>query len=281
MAQAAVESKVEHPQPSYGNRAAAVTTLAVREWVRFLRQRNRVFGAIGQPAIFWLMFASGFGPSFQLAGTDSATSGYGEYFFPGTVMLILLFTAIFTTISVIEDRHEGFLQSVLVAPISRSAMVLGKLIGGAGLALVQGLIFLALGLFIGIKFSLLSALLCVVFLALSALALTGLGFVFAWRTDSSQGYHAVMSLVLFPMWLLSGAFFPATDSWLAWVLAVNPLTYGVAGLRRLLYLGVENPPLPADLPSMLTCWCVTILFALIMFALSVRVASRPTPGASL
>src|SRR5436190_12650855 len=99
-----------------------VGTLAQRELVRFFRQRNRVVGAIGQPILFWLLFGAGLGPSFRLPGTDATASGegvsYREFFFPGTMSLILLFTAIFTTISIIEDRREGFLQSVLVAPIS-------------------------------------------------------------------------------------------------------------------------------------------------------------------
>ena len=278
MAQAVADPITRTPRPSYGRPAQVVATLSAREWVRFLRQKNRVFGAIGQPAVFWLLFGAGLGPTFRLPGTEATGLSYREYFFSGTVMLILLFTAIFTTISVIEDRREGFLQSVLVAPVSRWLMVLGKLVGGGALALAQGLIFLAFGVTIGIAFTPLSVLLAVVFLAICALALTALGFVFAWGTDSTQGYHAVMSVVLFPMWLLSGAFFPAEKGWLAWVLAMNPLTYGVAGLRRLLYLGVDNPPLPPGLPSMATCWGVTLLFAAVTFALSVYVAGRPSRG---
>ena len=118
---------------------------AQREWVRFVRQRNRVFGAIGQPIMFWLLFGAGLGPSFRLAGRRGARLSYREYFFPGSLVLILLFTAIFTTISIIEDRREGFLQSVLVAPIPRWTMVLGKVIGGTLVALVEGLLFLGAG----------------------------------------------------------------------------------------------------------------------------------------
>src|SRR6476660_2077699 len=124
-----------------------VFTLCERELVRFLRQRNRVFGALGQPIIFWLLFSEGF------RGTPEL--GY-EYFFPGTLVMILLFTAIFATISIIEDRREGFLQSVLVAPIPRWSMVLGKVLGGSLIALVQGLIFLALSPVVGFHFTPLS-----------------------------------------------------------------------------------------------------------------------------
>lgn len=253
-------------------------TLAWRELVRFSRQRGRLFGAIGQPAMFWLLFGAGLGPTFRLSGPDMADVSYREYFFPGTVVLILLFTAIFTTISIIEDRREGFLQSVLVAPIPRWSMVLGKIGGGAVLALVQALVFLLLGLTLGIRFSPLGAAAIVVFLFITALALTGLGFVFAWRTDSTQGFHAVMSVVLFPMWLLSGAFFPAESGVLAWILWLNPLSYAVAGLRHLLYLGAVQPALPPGLPSAATCWIVTLLFAAVTFGLACRMAAVRTQG---
>src|SRR5580698_5559851 len=129
----------------------AVGTLVSREWVRFVRQRNRVVGAIGQPIIFWLLFGAGLGPSFRMPGAAGDTVSYRAYFFPGSLVLILLFTAIFATISIIEDRREGFLQSVLVAPLPRWSMVLGKVLGGTLLALAQGLIFLLLGLTLGVK----------------------------------------------------------------------------------------------------------------------------------
>lgn len=252
----------------------AALTLCQRELVRFVRQRNRLIGAVGQPILFWALFGAGFGNSFQPAGVDSPQS-FSQFFFPGTLAMIVLFTAIFTTISVIEERREGFLQGVLVAPVPRWAMVLGKISGGALIALFEGLIFLALGLFVGVRPTPVALALLVLMLALISVALTALGFFFAWRTDSSQGYHAVMSLILFPMWLLSGAFFPAQSPWLAWLMALNPLTYGVAGLRRLIYLGVENPPLPAGLPSLAVCWTMTILFAVAAYAAAWWITTRP------
>src|SRR3972149_5337563 len=112
-----------------------VGTLCQRELVRFFRQKNRVFGALGQPLLFWLLFSE---------GLRSNRLDYA-HFFPGTLVMILLFTAIFATISIIEDRREGFLQGVLVAPIPRWSMVLGKILGGAATAVLQGLLFLILG----------------------------------------------------------------------------------------------------------------------------------------
>lgn len=259
----------------HGHPWLAAGGLCRRELVRFWRQPNRLFGAIGQPLVFWILFGAGLGPSFQAPGTSGKLS-FAEYFFPGTIALIVLFTAIFTTISLIEDRKEGFLQSVLVAPIPRWSMVLGKISGGALIALAEGLVFLLLGFFAGIRVGPLALASATLFLSLVSLSLTALGFVFAWRTDSTQGFHAVMSVVLFPMWLLSGAFFPAESGLLGWIVRLNPLTYGVAGLRRLLYLGVQNPPLPAGLPSLATCWIVTLLFTAVMVALATAVASRTT-----
>lgn len=261
-----------------------VHTLCGRELVRFFRQRNRVFGAIGQPVLFWVLFGAGLGPSFRLPGVGEAQVSYREYFFPGTLVLILLFTAIFATISIIEDRREGFLQSVLVAPAPRWALVLGKVLGGSLIALLQGMLFLLLGLTIGLALPPATIAAVALFSFLLAFALTALGFIIAWRLDSVQGFHAIMSVLLLPMWLLSGAFFPPDPgasggaAILAWIMKVNPLTYGVAGVRRLLYWGVADAPLPVGLPSLATCWMVTVLFAALAFALSWQAAGRRTQG---
>jgi ABC-2 type transport system permease protein len=241
-------------------------TLCQRELTRFFRQRNRVFGALGQPIIFWLLFSAGFSPS----GLDY------RYFFPGTLVLILLFTAIFATISIIEDRREGFLQSVLVAPIPRWSMVLGKVLGGALLASIQGLLFLALGwLTLDLGVGPLELLAVVALMFAVSFGLTALGFVIAWRMDSTQGFHAIMSVFLLPMWLLSGAFFPADSGWLAWIIRLNPLTYGVSGLRALLQLETGTV---ASGTHLALCWGVTLLFALLLFALAWKIAGRRTTG---
>ena len=122
----------------------ATWTLAKREVVRFLRQRSRVIGAIGQPIIFWILFGAGLSGSFQFGGGDSAGMSFQEYFLPGVAVLIVLFTSIFSSISVIQDRNEGFLQGVLVAPVPRSSIVLGKVLGGTVLALFQAFLFVVL-----------------------------------------------------------------------------------------------------------------------------------------
>ncbi len=248
----------------------AVGTLCQRELVRFVRQRNRMFGALGQPVIFWLLFSEG------LKGRDLDY----RHFFPGTLVMILLFTAIFTTISIIEDRREGFMQSVLVAPIDRWSMVLGKVLGGTLIALAQGMLFLGLGwLTLGFDLSAWTLALIVALSFTISFALTSLGFLIAWRMDSTQGFHAVMSVFLMPMWLLSGAFFPAsTEGLLGWVVRLNPLTYGVAGLRRLLTYSAEPAATAELLPSLSVVWIVTILFALTMFSLAWKIAGTRSTG---
>jgi ABC-2 type transport system permease protein len=254
----------------------AVWSLAARELIRFFRQRTRVIGALGQPLLFWVLFGAGLHGSFTPPAWAPPDMTYTEYFFPGVAVMIVLFTAIFSTISIIEDRREGFLQGVLAAPTSRLAIVLGKLCGGTVLSVIQAGLFLALAPFLGLSISPLTAAEVFLFLTLLSFALTALGFAIAWPLDSTQGFHAIMSIFLMPMWLLSGAFFPAGESgWLSWVIAANPLTYGVAGLRRMLYAGSPLRVAPG-LPALPVCIAVTLLFCLTCIAISAWLANRRT-----
>ena len=251
----------------------ASLTFAWREILRFLRQGSRVVGAIGQPVIFWVFFSAGFDRNFRLeAGLEGPSASFAEYYFPGTLVLILLFTAIFSTISLIEDRREGFLQSGLVAPLPRWSMVLGKVAGGAVLAVIQGGLFLLLALTLPVEFSFWKLVQIAALMMLASLGLTSLGFAIAWRMESTQGFHAIMTVFLMPLWLLSGAFFPvpsmaADSTWLQiglyGIMQVNPLTYTVAGMHQLLYDGPLSSAL--DLPSMVFCWWVTIVATVLMF----------------
>ncbi|MCH2114981.1 MAG: ABC transporter permease [Pirellulales bacterium] len=248
---------------------AVIGTLMEREIVRFFRQRNRVVGALVQPIMFWLLFSAG------LRANDLGHA----FFFPGTLAMILLFTAIFATISIIEDRREGFLQSVLVSPAPRWAMVVGKIAGGAEIAMLQALLFLVLGwLALGLTSSMLEVVWAILMMEVMAVALTSLGFLIAWRMDSTQGFHAIMSVFLFPMWLLSGSLFPAEPgAWLTRVSHFNPLTYGVAGLRH--YLQFEGAAVStAGLPSLAVCWLVSVAFAAAMLVLAWRIAGTRTTG---
>ncbi len=261
-------------------------TLAVREVVRFLRQRSRVIGAIGQPVIFWILFGAGLSGSFQFGGGESAgiTSqgvSFQEYFLPGVAVLIVLFTSIFSSISIIQDRNEGFLQGVLVAPVPRSAIVLGKVLGGTVLALFQAFLFVMLipllqfvnlAPTMQLSLSPVNVLGAALFLGLVSLGLSALGYLFAWKIDSVQGYHGVMSLVLLPMWLLSGAFFPGTGSvWITWLMRLNPLTYGVAGLRHCVSSTATDL---STLPAFSTCLFVTIGFGVVCLLIDVWITQE-------
>src|SRR3954452_20677973 len=236
-----------------------------REIVRFYRMRSRVVGVIASPLLFWVVIGSGFGDSFR-AQAAGGGQRYLEFFFPGALIMIVLFTSIFTMMSVIEDRREGFLLSVLVAPINRSVIVLGKVLGGATLATIQGFIFLAFAPLIGIHFTLLRLAAAALSILLVSFSLTALGFIVAWRLDSSQAFHAIINLFLMPLWMLSGSLFPVNGAsrWIAMIMRANPLTYGVEALRASLYPQMGNGL------GLSTLVCIAVLggFALGMFAIA-------------
>jgi len=246
--------------------------LVKRELIRFFRQRNRVFGAIGQPIVFWLLFSAGFRDSFQYQ-TSSGSLNYQEYYFPGTIALIVLFTSIFSSFSIIEDRNEGFLKGVLVAPVARRSIVFGKVLGAGVLATIQALFFLVLSPLAGISLGLISTGLAIGIIILMSVELAMLGFFFAWRMDSTAGFHAVMSVLLLPMWLLSGAFFPLESGpwWLMWLGRLNPMTYGVGALRQALYLSGEgSATLFTKLPGIGVSVMVSVGFLAVLTVLTLR-----------
>ena len=265
-----VAERLPAAEPSF---ALGVATLWWREVRSFYRQRSRIVAALATPLLFWLVLGSGFGRSLQ--GPGAANAGYFEFFFPGTVTLVVLFTAIFANISVIEDRREGFLLSVLVAPVPRLSLVLGKVFGATTVGLFQGLLLLPLAPVLGlsIRAARVPALVAMIFLL--AFGLTCLGFCFAWRLNSVSAFHSVMNTILMPMWLLSGALFPldGASAWVRWIMFVNPLTYGVGGLRHLLYEGgIAHGPAP------LTCWAVTIGFAVVSLGTAAVLATSRSRG---
>ncbi len=246
-------------------------TLWWREIVRFYRQKTRVVGVLASPLLFWVVIGSGFGTSFR-SGTAAGQQHYMDYFYPGVLVMIILFTSIFTMMSVIEDRKEGFLLSVLVAPVPRSAIVLGKVLGGTTLSAVQGMIFLVFAPFAGAHLDPLQVLLVAAVVFLVSFALTGLGFAIAWPMDSTQAFHGIINLFLIPLWLLSGALFPMSGAsgWIRAVMYINPLTYGVEALRTLLY-----PAMPATF-SLPSAMAILALFSLVMFGVAFLMANRRT-----
>jgi len=256
--------------------AATVAVLVSRDLRRFFRQLSRVVGTLVQPLIFWLVIGSGLSGSFRMPGAEGV--GYVQYFYPGIVMLVVLFTSIFTTMSVIEDRHKGFLQAVLVAPASRAALVLGKTLGGVAIALVQAGIFLALAPLAGFDARAIEWLRLLLLLLGIGIGLSSMGFAIAWWLDSTQGYHVVMSVLLIPLWILSGAMFPLIKAahgsrWIYWLGRANPMAYAVAGVRRALYGGA--PPGGGGVPTTAALELgVTLAFAVVAVLVAVRVCSR-------
>ena len=229
--------------------------------------------AIAQPLIFWLLLGGGLNASFNPPGVPEGTS-YIEYFYPGIITLALLFTTIFATISIVQDRREGFLQGVLVAPVARSVIVLGQALGGTTLALFQAVLLLFLAPIVGVPLSPLSVFAALGVMLILSLGLTNLGLMIAWRMDSTQGFHAIMNLILIPIWLLSGAFFPASGVpiLLEWTMKLNPLTYGVAALRRCLYFNA--PMISEEIPQLTLSLIVTGAFCVITYFGAARTAYR-------
>nr|WP_146593487.1 ABC transporter permease [Novipirellula galeiformis] len=252
---------------------SAAWMLARREWTRFFRQRNRVSAAIVQPLLFWMLFGTGLRGAFTVAGDQN----FMEFFLPGTVGLIVLFTAIFATISVIEDRREGFMQSVLVSPVGRWPVLMGKVIGGSAIAWVQAMFFLMLVYLFGTASLSSSIFLLMPLLALIAIGMCSLGMIVAWPMDSTQGFHAIMMLGLMPMWLLSGSFFPIpawSDSTvgqmiLGGIMRINPLSYSMLEMRRLIYPEVDFAN-AGFAPSSATCWSVTIIATIVVTLIAWR-----------
>ena len=251
-------------------------TLWWREVVRFYRQPARVVGVIVSPLIFWLVIGAGFGSSLK-AGPTGHPENFLNYFFPGALMMIVLFTSIFTMMSVIQDRNEGFLLSVMVAPVSRSSIVLGKVLGGTTLSAIQGLLFLLLAPFIGIRIGVEQFFLVVLITFLVAFSLTALGFAIAWKMESPQGFHAIINLFLLPLWMLSGALFPISGAskWIGWVMRINPLTYGLDALQLTLFPEKIGATTLALWPSIAVLAGFTVLVFLAGFVIANRRSTVP------
>lgn len=248
----------------------AIYSIWLRDLLRFVRQRSRVVGSLATPVLFWIVLGSGLGRSFTTGEDANGAGGYLQYYFAGTVALIVLFTSIFSTISIIEDRREGFLQGVLASPASRTSIILGKVLASTTLALINAALFLLLAPVAGIDLTPLTMILALGITAIMAVGLSGLGVVIAWTLDSTQGFHAIMNLILVPMWLLSGAVFPASGAaaWVRGVMRANPLTYGVAALQDALYDGQLNT---ASGRSIL----VAVVFGAVTVGLATALANRP------
>ena len=230
-------------------------TLWQRELVRFWRQKSRVLGVVASPLVFWLLIGYG--------SNDLAR------FYSGSLVLTVMFSAIFSTISIIEDRREGFLLSMLVSPAPRTSLVLGKILGSATLAWIQGMIFLAFAPLAGVRIGFAELFVVAAVIFLVSFTLTGLGFVIAWRMDSTAGFHAIMNLLLVPMWMVSGALFPMATAHgvIKAIMRVNPLTYSISLLNATLRL-------PNAEPGAFESLVVTAAFGMVLLLASGALAAQ-------
>lgn len=263
--------------PRHRSRAAMEIGLALAMWrrdmLRLVRDRARWIGVVIQPLLFWLLLGSGMGSVFTIEGLGGL--GYLQFFFPGLLVMVVLFTTIFAMMAVIEDRQHGFLQQVMTAPGSRAGLVLGKTAGVATVAFVQVALTLVAAPLAGFDLAAVHwPLLLVVFLT-GTVGLTALSFTLAWLLRSTGGYHAIMAVFLLPLWLVSGAMFPPTGGWLDVIMTVNPMTYMVDGFRHALHGGLA----PVSLSGPLTATLVLTGIALATVLLAIFVARR-VPGAT-
>jgi ABC-2 type transport system permease protein len=221
----------------------AVYIVWYRDLLRFWRDRARVVGSLAQPLLFLIVFGAGLGSS--LGGSFSAGAGglsYMQFIYPGIIGMAVLFSAIFGAMSIVWDREFGFLKEILVAPVDRSAVAVGKALGGATQAMIQGGVLLVLAPFIGVSLTIESVLLLIVFLFVLAFALSSMGVAIASRMTSMQGFQIVMNFLLMPMFFLSGSLFPLTGlpDWMTVLTRLDPVSYGMDPIRRVV-LGAELP----------------------------------------
>lgn len=224
---------------------SAIYILWLRQLKRYFRSRSRIIGALGQPLLFLVALGFGLGPVFQQAGHGD----YMQFLVPGVVAMGVLFTSMFSGIEIIWDRQFGFLKETLVAPISRMEIMIGRTLGGATVAVIQGLLVFIIAFFIGFRpTNMLLFPLALVYMVLIALIFTALGTAIASKLEDFQGFQLIMNFLIMPLFFLSGALFPlqGLPPALSIVARLDPLSYGVDGLHGAL-LGTSYYGLTVDL----------------------------------
>lgn len=208
-----------------------VYTLWLRNIRRYLRSKSRIIGSLGMPLFFLLVLGFGLNSIVEIPGTGH---GYIGFIIPGIISMSVLFTSIFSGIQIIWDKQFGFLKETLVAPVSRMEIMLGQTLGGATTSFIQGLIILVLSLFVGLNISsVVGFLIAVVFMVLIGVSFTAFGIAIASKMEDMHGFQLIMNFVIFPIFGFSGALFPINSlpPWLKPLTLLDPLTYGVEGIR--------------------------------------------------
>jgi ABC-2 type transport system permease protein len=213
-----------------------------------MRERSRIIAMLSQPLIYLLIVGQGIASGLSL--NQAPGMGYLLFMYPGIIGMSVLLTSIVSGISIIWDREFGFLKEVLVAPVPRWAVAVGKILGGATVAMTQAVILIALAPFIGVGLSLLVALEMLAVCFLISLAITGLGVFIAVPMRSMQGFQMVMNFLVMPLYFLSGAMFPVSSAptWMRILMSIDPLTYGVDGLRIIVFSATTTSG--SDVPAL-------------------------------
>lgn len=226
-------------QSSLRSALDGVVTLWYRDIIRFARDRSRIVGSLAQPVLFLVVFGIGLSPAMGSLGSSGGLD-YGQFIFPGIVAMSVLFTSMFSAVSVIWDREFGFLKEVLVAPVPRWSLVAGKALGGTTTAMFQGVLILVLAPFVGVSLTPLSVIKLLIMMFCTAFSLSALGLLIAGRMKSMEGFQMIMNFLMMPMFFLSGALFPLSGlpGWLAILTRIDPVSYGVDAIRQAL-LGTD------------------------------------------
>ena len=211
--------------------------IAYRELLRFFIERTRTFSSIFMPLIFLVIFGAGFQ---NLIPSLAPGVNFLKFVYPGIIAMTVLQSSIFSGISIVWDREFGFLKEILVAPLGRTGIVLGKVVGAAAIALMQGIIMLILAPFLGVDLTPVIVAELIGAIIIVAISLSGLGVLIASRMRSQQGFQVIMQIVIFPLMFLSGVFFPVNNvpAWMSVISKINPVTYGVDAIRQIV-LGKE------------------------------------------
>ena len=218
-------------------------TIWYRDVVRFKRDRVRMFSSLGMPVVYLFVFGSGLSPA--MAEMGGGRIDFKQFMFPGVLTMTVLFTSVFSAVSIVWDREFGFLKEVMVAPVSRVAVALGKVAGGSTVSLFQGLIVLLLAPVLGVDLSISQIVTLIGLMILLAVMMTALGILIAARQTSMEGFHMMMNFVLLPMFFLSGAFFPlrGIPIWMEVLSKLDPVTYDVDPLRQVSLRALVPPDL--------------------------------------
>ncbi|MBI5223873.1 ABC transporter permease [Candidatus Micrarchaeota archaeon] len=241
----------------------AIYIMWLRQLKRYFRSRARIIGSIGQPLLFLLALGFGFGPIYAKAGDGN----YIQFIAPGIISMGILFTSIFAGIEVIWDRQFGFLKETLVAPVSRFEIMLGRTLGGATIAVFQGIIIFAITLLVGFRPELSSIPLALIFALLISIFFTALGTAIASLLDDMQGFQIIMNFLVMPIFFLSGALFPleGLPREIAIITQIDPLSYGVDGLRGTL-TGLTHFGLAMDLGVLVILTGITLVIGSYLFS---------------